>query len=176
MQTNWAEQLRKWRGGKDDFFSKSAESPIPPAERTSFRGLRYFPPDVGYAIRTRLRRHENVQTIMMSTSKGTTQRHLRFGYFQFGLNGEQVTLQGYKASIENDTHLFIPFRDRTSGRETYGAARYVDLEITPDDTYLLDFNYAYNPYCAYSDNYICPLPPAENWLKVEVRAGELKYH
>jgi uncharacterized protein (DUF1684 family) len=112
----------------------------------------------------------------MTTSKGTTQRYLRFGYFQFGLNNSQVILQAYKSADRDDDHLFVPFRDKTSGKETYPAARYLDLEIRPDDTCLLDFNYAYNPYCAYSEDYICPLPPAENWLAVDIRAGELKYH
>ncbi len=68
--------------------------------------------------------------------------------------------------------LFIPFRDATSGKETYGAGRYLEVEVNPSGRYVLDFNLAYNPYCAYSDLYICPLPPGENWLRVEIRGGE----
>ncbi len=72
--------------------------------------------------------------------------------------------------------VFIPFRDGTSGKESYPAARYLDIEETDDDNYVIDFNYAYNPYCAYSDDYICPLPPKENWLGVRIVAGEMNYH
>lgn len=87
-----------------------------------------------------------------------------------------MRLQAYASAERKDQSLFIPFRDPTSGKVGCVASRYLDLGVAPDDNYVLDFNYAYSPYCAYNDDYVCPLPPTENWLKVEIRTGEKKYH
>ncbi len=116
---------------------------------------------------------------MISTSKGTSREFSRFGFFEFEVDGNIVKLHTYKSlDRKEDNELFIPFKDKTNGLETYSAGRYLDLEINPDDydDCLIDFNYSYNPFCAYSEDYVCPLPPAENWLGVAIRAGEKKYH
>ncbi len=97
------------------------------------------------------------------------------GYFELLVDDQKVVLNAYQSAEREDPNLFIPFRDATSGVESYGAARYLDLEVAHNDRYSVDFNYAYNPYCAYSDAYVCPLPPRENWLGVPIRAGEKKY-
>lgn len=112
----------------------------------------------------------------MTTSKGTRQLFNRVGYFDFTIEGRGVRLSAYQSAGRDDPNIFIPFRDSTSGKESYGAARYLELKVEHDDNYVLDFNYAYNPYCAYSEDYICPLPPHENWLSVPIRAGEKKFH
>ena len=111
----------------------------------------------------------------MVTSKGTRQLFNKVGYFDLVVNGKSVQLQAYQSAERQDPNLFVPFRDGTSGAETYPAARYLDLKVEHDDEYAVDFNYAYNPYCAYSEAYICPLPPPENRLSVPIRAGEKKY-
>ncbi len=105
----------------------------------------------------------------MQTTKGEEQVYRRFGMVRFRVDAQptQVTLFASDGSHE----LFLPFRDATSGKETYGAGRYLDLQAR-DDEVVIDFNYAYNPYCAYNPDWNCPLPPAENWLKVPIRAGE----
>lgn len=99
--------------------------------------------------------------------------------FRFPVDGEDVTLRAYKSDPEDD-RLRVPFRDATSGEETYGAGWYLDLEgdthRTSDGKWILDFNEAYNPTCAYSDRYECPLPPMENWLEASIEAGEKMYH
>ena len=112
----------------------------------------------------------------MTTSKGTRQQFHRLGYFEFDIDGKRVKLQAYKSAERESNELFIPFRDGTSGKESYGAARYLDVEENSDNKYVVDFNYAYNPYCAYSEDYVCPLPPKENWLVLRIPAGEMKYH
>jgi len=112
----------------------------------------------------------------MVTSKGTKQRFHRVGYFEFEIDGKNARLQAYRSAQREDNELFVPFRDGTSDKESYGASRYLDLDLTKDDNYVIDFNYAYNPYCAYSEDYVCPLPPRENWLDIEIRAGEKNYH
>ena len=91
---------------------------------------------------------------------------------RFDVAGERVALIAYEQGDE----LFIPFRDATSGKETYGAGRYVEAEPLGGGRFTLDFNRAYNPYCAYNDAWRCPLPPSENWLAVAIRAGELSFH
>ena len=112
----------------------------------------------------------------MVTSKGTKQLFNKVGYFEVVVGGKTIRPMAYQSAERIDPTLFVPFRDATSGKESYGASRYIDMEVEHNDEYALDFNYAYNPYCAYSEAYVCPLPPPENWLTVEIRAGEKKYH
>ena len=100
------------------------------------------------------------------------QKMQRAGTVNFSVDGADATLLAFH---QGDA-LFIPFRDATSGKDTYGAGRYVEAEALGGGRYLLDFNHAYNPYCAYNDDWRCPLPPAENWLKVAIRAGEKSFH
>jgi len=111
----------------------------------------------------------------MTTSKGTRQQFHRLGYFEFEIEGRTVKLQAYKSAERESDELFILFRDVTSGKESYAAARYLDIEEKADNNYVIDFNYAYNPYCAYSEDYVCPLPPKENWLDVKILTGEVNY-
>jgi len=115
----------------------------------------------------------------MAYTKGNEQGFLRWGEFWFTISGQKQVLQAYKSDLE-EKRLFILFRDSTSGRETYGAGRYLDLEperdLTPDGKWILDFNKAYNPWCIYSKDYTCPLVPQENWLEVAIPAGEKDYH
>ena len=175
-EETWARALVRFRGQKDDYFRAGRGSPLPPSEVAVFQGLKYFDPDPGYRFEARLQRHANPEAIMVSTSKGTRQLFNRVGYFELTISGKPVRIQAYQSAERDEPSLFIPFRDATSGRESYGAARYLDLEVEHNDEYAVDFNYAYNPYCAYSDDYVCPLPPQENWLQVSILAGEKKYH
>jgi uncharacterized protein (DUF1684 family) len=175
IQMKYEDSIDNWRREKDVFFKRGHDSPIPEVERKRFVGLKYFPPDKKYRFEVNLQRHDSPAIVTMVTSKGTQQRFQRYGYFELEVK-KKVQLQAYKAAEREDDSLFIPFRDRTSGKESYAGARYLDLHMQPDDDYVLDFNLAYSPYCAYSEEYICPLPPRENWLDVEIRAGEMKYH
>jgi uncharacterized protein (DUF1684 family) len=151
------------------------DSPLPHADRAGFKGLNYFDPEPSLRFETKLLRHLNTDSVIMTTSKGTRQLFNRVGHFELDIGGQKVQLQAYQSAERDDLSLFIPFKDGTSGNETYGAARYLDLKVEHNDEYAVDFNYAYNPYCAYSEDYVCPLPPPENWLKVLIRAGEKKY-
>jgi uncharacterized protein (DUF1684 family) len=175
-QETWARALARYREEKDHFFVASPDSPLPGSERHVFGGLRYFDPDPTLRFETKLQRHTNPEAVMVSTSRGTRQLYNRMGYFDLVMEGAPVRVHAYQSAERDDPSLFIPFRDATSGKESYGAARYLDFGVEHDDQYVVDFNYAYNPYCAYSEDYVCPLPPPENWLKVPVRAGERKYH
>jgi hypothetical protein len=124
-----------------------------------------------------LRRYPNPRQIRLGTNTGEIRSGLRYGYFDFHVGTQACRLQVYRLEDAPDLQasLFIPFRDSTSGQETYGAGRYIDLKENTSGVYDLDFNRAYNPSCAYSSQYSCPVPPAENTLKVPIRAGEKKY-
>lgn len=171
----WRRALERFRKEKDEFFESGEDSPLR-GSAGGFHRLNYFEPDPSYRYEAKLHRLQEPGTVMMTTSKGTRQLFNRIGYFEVVLSGTTVRIYAYQSAERADPSIFIPFRDATSGSESYGASRYLDLEVEHDDDYALDFNYAYNPYCAYSDDYVCPFPPSENWLKVPVRAGEKKYH
>ncbi len=175
-EETWRRALVRFRGEKDQFFRVSHDSPLPHEDRDAFRGLSYFDPDPSFRFELKLKRYAIPDALVLATSKGTRQLFNRMGYFDLTFDGKPVKVQAYQSAERDDPSLFIPFRDATSGKESYGAARYLDLEVEHNDEYALDFNYAYNPYCAYSEDYVCPLPPQENWLAVPIRAGEKNYH
>ena len=179
MTSDWRGDLRDHREAKDEYFRTDPHSPIPPEERDDFEGLSYYPIDETYRFELALQIHDDPDTVTVGTSTGGDREYLEWGEFRFEVDGETVTLQAYKAEADDD-RLWVPFRDATSGEETYGAGRYLDLEPethrTADGRWILDFNEAYNPTCAYSEQYECPLPPTANWLEVPIEAGEKTFH
>lgn len=173
----WKKLLKMEREQKDTFFSIHPQSPIPLEEREKFKGLDYYPPDPDYRFELKLHEHPKKERTKMSYTKGEEQEFIRWGEFRFKIGGQEQVLQAHKSNPDEE-RLFVPFRDATSGKKTYGAGQYLDLEPerdrTADGKWVLDFNKAYNPWCAYSENYTCPFVPPENWLKVPIRAGENK--
>jgi len=175
----YAEELRQFRAQKDEFFASSAQSPIPAAMRaTTFGGLAYFAPDVRFRVRAALQPFANPDVVPLGSTKGDIRPQLRYGELTFTLDGRTCRLTAYKDADDPDAPaLFVPFRDATSGRESYGAGRYLETEEETaaeggERHALLDFNLAYSPWCAYNEAYSCTLPPAENTLPVAVTAGE----
>jgi uncharacterized protein len=171
-------QLEARRRQKDQWALTSPDSPLNEHQRHSLPGLDYYPIDFGYRVPAQMEREDHPQTIQIQTTTGEWREYKRVGTLSFELNGQPLSLCAFQATGDK-AHtgrkaLFVPFRDRTSGRETYGAGRYLDLAENRDGSaeYVLDFNEAYNPYCAYSQNWSCTIPPRENNLAVEVRAGE----
>lgn len=165
------------RREKDHYLKEAPDSPIPHRLRHDFQGLAYFPVEPKYRVRAKFVRDPNPQRVILATSKGIPREMMRAGVLGFQIDGKDQRLAAFKAvptagHHHEDASLFVPFRDATSGKETYGACRYLDIEEMRGDDYVLDFNVAYNPYCAYSDDYVCPFPPRENWLDVGIRAGE----
>jgi uncharacterized protein (DUF1684 family) len=141
-----------------------------------FEGLSFFKVDTVYRISGKFTRSIG-KKFEMPTTTDRKPIYRRYGYVDFQLDGNTHRLTIYqnmalKKQKEYKKYLFIPFRDLTSGKESYGGGRYIDTEIPAGETLILDFNRAYNPYCAYSHRYSCPIPPEENTLKVEIRAGE----
>jgi uncharacterized protein len=172
-------QLEAFRRQKDKFFHDNPDSPILPEEKGDFTGLKYYPIDLNYRVMARLVSEAHPGIFRVQTTTGGHKEYARVGRLEFELNGQHLSLTAFMPPADEPLHgnrLFVPFRDKTSGKETYGAGRYLDLNKKATEEYVLDFNRAYNPYCAYSPYYSCPLPPGENNLPVEVRAGELMYH
>ena len=179
-RAEWERELEKSRKDKDDFFgSGHPHSPIPLKEHPKFKGLDYYPPNPTFRFELELYEHKDKGFIKVEVTKGEMREFIHWGEFRFKINNKACTLQAYK-STHGESRLFVPFRDATSGKETYGAGRYIDLEpeknLTAEGKWILDFNVAYNPWCAYSDEYSCPLVPPENWLKVPIRGGEKDFH
>lgn len=146
------------------------DSPLDSRDRATFNGLKYFPENRELAFNLRLDAEVPHDPVVMETSTGRRRNYQRAGRIRFPVDGQTIVLSVY----EDESGYFLPFRDATSGQESYPAGRYLEPAMVEDELHV-DFNYAYNPYCAYSPRYSCPLPPSENWFKVPIRAGEMKY-
>jgi uncharacterized protein (DUF1684 family) len=145
--------------------------------------LRYYPAYFALRLVAQMEALPDNAPVQMATSDGAFRAFVRAARLHFAIDGQPYTLIGYRSADDADdpaAALFIPFRDALSGKETYGAGRYLDVhpETAADGTSIveLDFNLAYNPYCAYNDNYSCPITPVENTLPVAIHAGERNYH
>jgi uncharacterized protein (DUF1684 family) len=165
-------QIAETREAKERFMLEDSDSPIPKDKRKVLLPLRYFPPDLSYRVPGALQLADERPVFEMPTSTGTLRRFQFVGSLEFTLAGQSHKLGAFVPEGEQIVNLFVPFADMTTGTETYSAGRYLDLQPTATGVYTVDFNQAYNPYCAYNQTYECPYPPASNRLKVPVRAGE----
>jgi hypothetical protein len=157
---------------KDADFLRGS-SPISEAKKSEFLPLAYFPVDTAYDVPAALKPTDDASIFTMSTSTGQPRQERRAGTLEFSLQGKSMTLMAFvEAEAPNMNRLFVPFADLTTGIETYSGGRFLDLDRTATAVYELDFNKAYTPYCYYNPSFECPYPPAENRLKVPVKAGE----
>ena len=167
---------REWRAERDDMFSSHPQSPLTSEARDSFTGLPYYDYVAGYRVLAHVD-PADPQTYQIGTSGNGTYEFTRFGTAAFELQGRELALElywleGYGGGV------FLPFRDATSGRSTYGAGRYLvdtvkGADLGDEDGHLvLDFNFAYNPSCAYDPRWVCPLAPPPNRLDIAIEAGE----
>jgi uncharacterized protein (DUF1684 family) len=163
--------LTEFRKQKDQFFKFDEHSPLTLEQKSDFDGLNYFPESPKAIFDLEIDEFPEKETIQMQTSTGDIQKYKRFGKIHFHIEGNEVELTVF-ASHHG---FFLPFVDSQAGQDTYGAGRYLDPHMLPNGKLLVDFNHAYNPYCAYNDHYSCPLPPAENRLSVAIKAGEKNY-
>jgi uncharacterized protein (DUF1684 family) len=173
----YADEILKERKDKDGFMRSADGSPFG-VQKASFTGLKYFPPDMKYRIQADLRPTEKKEMITLTTNDGKTQSYLSYAYAEFDFENLHNRLLILEVLDEGPDRgkLFLAFADQTSANETYGAGRYLDIKKVPGaSTITLDFNSAYNPYCAYTESFSCPFPPQQNVLKIPIRAGELTY-
>jgi uncharacterized protein (DUF1684 family) len=172
-ERSYIERIEAGRAETERMFRESADSPIPAGKHGDLLPLSYFPIDASYATPAVLKLSEDRPVFEMPTSTGKMRKMERVGVLEFTLGGKPRSLGAFvEAGTRRVTRLFVPFSDLTSGTETYAAGRYLDLDPTSTGLYEIDFNRAYNPYCAYNDSYDCPYPPPSNRLKIPIRAGE----
>jgi uncharacterized protein (DUF1684 family) len=164
-------ELEQLRAQKDQFFKRHPQSPLAPEQQQTFQGLRYFPENPALRLIVPIEEFGDQHLIVMQTSTGDVREYTRYGRLRFSVDGQAAELTLY---ADGDMY-FLPFADMLAGVETYGAGRYLEPEPLGDGRFLVDFNLAYNPYCAYNDDWSCPITPSENRLAVPIRAGEQIY-
>jgi uncharacterized protein len=163
--------LDDFRKLKDDYFAHEPDSPLTAEQKRKFKGLKYFPPNPALRMEVIVEEFPQKDQIEMQTTTGEIQTYQRFGRIHIIVENQEVALTIYYS----DTGYFLPFVDSLAGKETYPAGRYLEPEALDNGRFLVDFNLAYNPYCAYNEHWSCPLTPFENRVKVPVRAGEKIY-
>ena len=169
-------ELEEFRKAKDNFFKTSAQSPLTPEQKKDFSGLHYFPENPALRFDLPLERYPDPEKVVMQTSTGGTQEYYKVGQVRFKVNGEDAALQVYE-STDSPGAYFVPFVDATAPAESYGAGRYLEPEEHHADELVVDFNLAYNPYCAYNDRWSCPFSAAgEPSWQMRIEAGEKKFH
>ncbi len=161
-------------------FADPEESPLTEEDRENFTTLEFFPVDLRYRVEARFVRTRGEKPFEMPTTTDRKPIYQKYGEAHFEIDRQKFVLSLYQSHRlrmikEYKNHLFLPFNDWTNGNETYGGGRFLDLEIPEGDTIVIDFNKAYNPYCVYNYKYSCPIPPQENKLEVEIRAGVKAY-
>jgi uncharacterized protein (DUF1684 family) len=172
----WVEQVAAARADKDRAYKSAVDTPLLPEDLATFDGLDYWPPDARYYFVGPLNLYPAPERFEIVSTAGTRRPCERLGWVGFQVDGAPQKLQVYRL-LDGAGGLFLPFADATTGRETYPAGRYVDLVGPEGGPYVLDFNRAYNPWCAYGapERYQCPVTPPENRLTVRIEAGERGY-
>lgn len=171
-------QLRKARSDKNRSFRQSKESPLTTKQKAQFDSLKYYPAQLSFVVNAAISRNSAPDTLRIQMSDNRTEKYVNWGLAKFEIDKKPQQLSIYLKANGTDSTLFIPFTDLTNGHETYGGGRYLDA-IRPKSNVSeikLDFNQAYNPYCAYNNEYSCPVPPADNRLQVAIPAGEKSFH
>lgn len=175
-EATWRAELQQHWEQKDHFFRNHRQSPVPRDAREEFDGIPYYEPDPSYRVEATVEHTDGADTIVMDTTADTEVEYERVARLRFELSGTEQELIAYQDAEGDGESLFVPFRDETSGGDTYGAGRYMEFEldapIEEADSVTLDFNLAYHPFCVYNDAFVCPIPPAENTLSARVEAGE----
>jgi len=176
---NYSEQIAKHREEYKHDFIKDNNSPL---KKKDLQNLHFYGPDSSYKVIADVEILKNEKVFKMPTYDGTSSDYYRYAHINFSLNGEKVQMTLYRSvSLSTNPiykdHLFLPFTDETNNKETYGGGRYIDLDAKEikDNHIEIDFNKAYNPYCAYSEGYRCPVPPEENDLQLAIKVGEKLY-
>ena len=171
------EKLKTIREKRDRFFKEDPGSPLKESDRTKFKGLIYYPIDLKYAMVGTIERYPTEPKpiyINLPTSKGKEKKYVKYGKFRFKWEAKEYVLQIYRPL--GGEELFLPFKDKTLGKETYSEGRYLYIEPMPGGKVLIDFNRAHNPFCQYNEKYVCPFAPKENSLDLPIHAGEKRFH
>lgn len=179
--SNYLSSITKQRQEKDSVYKHSNQSPLTKKQIAHFEGLHYYPVNIHYRITAHFERTPFAIPFKMATNTSRQPEYKKYGHLHFSMGDKKLSLAVYQnlnliQDPAKSNYLFLPFSDETSTIETYGSGRYLDLVIQDGTQWVLDFNLAYNPYCAYNHKYSCPIPPPENYLPLKIEAGEKKYH
>ena len=176
----YVKEVEARRTMKDNQFRNGRNSPLTAVQRQNFVQLHYFSVDNNYRVSARYVQIPSPELFAIQTSSGQERVYVRVGRLEFKINGTGYTLMAYQDQDEvqkkgENGHLFVPFTDKTSGRDSYGGGRYLDIGMPKGESITIDFNLAYNPYCAYNYRYSCPISPQENHLPVQIPVGEKQF-
>jgi uncharacterized protein (DUF1684 family) len=178
-EKNYIEKVEKYRAEKDQYMKKDPGSPFNYKGKINFNPLKYYEPDPAFVFKSRLYQYEKKDTVIILGTKGEERKIIKFGYVEFNFENKHYMLNVYRGvSRDGEEYYSIWFTDNTTGNQTYGVGRYLDFELNPDSSFIysIDFNLAYNPYCAYSPEYSCAIPAKEDHIDLAVEAGEKNFH
>lgn len=169
--------VQRFRDGRDKSFRNAALTPLTNEDFANFKGLNYYDANEKFTVKAKLEKTTDAQVFTMPTSVGTSRKYFKYGVLKFELEGKSFSLNVFQSETakkpEYKDLLFVPFRDLTNGKETYSAGRYLDIKAPSGDEVILNFNLAYNMSCAYGrEDFSCTIPPKENFLQIEIKAGE----
>ena len=176
QQTKDIKSAKKFQQKLNKEFSSKEESPLKEEDLANFKSLDFFPIDSSFIVNAKLTLHKDSEPFPMKTTTDRLPIYKIYATANFEIQGKAFSLEIYQneklvLTAEYEDYLFLPFTDNTNGEGSYGGGRYVDLKLPEGDSIIIDFNQAYNPYCAYNDKYSCPIPPKSNNLDIEVFAG-----
>ena len=173
-------EILKFQDNMNEEFKNPETSPLPDRYRKDFEGLAFFEPNTNYVVKAKLVLTPEALPFLMPTTTDRKSEEVVYGIAHFQLNGKEHRLEIYQnkelmLQEEHKDYLFLPFSDKTNGEETYSGGRYIDLAIPNGDSIIIDFNKAYNPYCAYNKKYSCPIVPNVNAMDTRVMAGVMDF-
>jgi uncharacterized protein (DUF1684 family) len=174
------DEIQNHRKKQEDTFRNREESPLSDADRKKFKGLKYYPVDLKYRLRATFIKNEHPVLFKMKTTTTRLPEYVKYGEVRFAIDSQSYSLEVYQSPEISqrpgyEDYLFIPFTDLTNGDETYDVGRYIGFSVPRTEEVIVDFNMAYNPYCSYSAEYSCPIPPAVNDLQIRIPVGEKKF-
>lgn len=178
-QKAYMASIEKHRHEKDDFMKNDPQSPFNFKGKVEFHPLKYFDIDPDFVFESKLFEFPVEDTVIVFGTKGEERKVIRYGFVNFEYEKKNYRLNVYKGSTKSgDEYFSIWFTDLTTGEESYGVGRYLDFELNPEKefVYTIDFNLAYNPYCAYTPDYTCAIPTKEDFINLKIEAGEKKFH
>ncbi len=174
-------EASKFQNKLNKNFSSNEDSPLTEEDLKSFKNLDFFPIDTAFRVTAQLKLHKDSKPFKMVTTTDRLPVYKLYATATFTIKGKEFQLEIYQnekltLSPDYEDHLFLPFTDNTNGETSYGGGRYIDLNIPEGDQIIIDFNQAYNPYCAYNDKYSCPIPPEVNHVDTDIKAGVMAYN
>ena len=174
-QSVYTQKVIRYRDSMDAVFYSGSNGVLPKDAISTDGKLNYFSPSESYRVQAQFEPIIDGEVFLMKTNTDRLPEYRKYGKLSFTIQNQNLVLTLYQ-NLEQPEYLFCPFKDKTNGKQSYGAGRFLDFEEKDLVSMVLDFNYAYNPYCAYNSNFSCPLPPLENHLEIAIMAGEKAWH